>query len=88
MSPSTFWLGHIAGLLVLLAFVLTVTMLFGDRQSRGQRVVREYMERLDRHLRFIRSPVEGLHLLIGQAVLGLGVSAYALSQRDVLWLLP
>ena len=88
MSPSTFWLGRIAGLLVALALILTGTLLFGDRQSHGQRFVREYLVRLDRHLRFIRSPVKGVHILIGQAVLGLSLSAYSLWHRDILWLLP
>jgi tight adherence protein B len=88
MNPATFWLGRIAGLLVVLGLGITGSVLLGSRESQGQRIVRQYVGGLARSLRFIRSPVKGVHILIGQAVLGLGVSAYALCQREALWLLP
>lgn len=88
MTPGTFWLGRIAALLALLALALLGAILFGDRQSRGQRAIRTYLEGLDRSLRFLRSPVRGVYILASQAVLTIGASTYALTHRDLLWLLP
>lgn len=88
MIPARFWLGRIAGLLGLLALSLLGSLLFGNRQSRGQRVIRKYLDGLDSSLRFLRSPVRGVYILASQVALTLGVSAYALTHRDLLWLLP
>jgi len=88
MTAATFWLGRIAGLLVVLALVLCSMLLFGDRQTEGQRVVRRYLGDLDGRLRFLRLPIKGLHIVIVQGVLGLGLSACTLWLRDILWTLP
>ncbi len=88
MIPATFWLGRIAGLLAVLAVSLAISLLFGDCQSRGRRVIRKYLEGLDRSLRFLRSSARGVYILVTQAVLVLGSGAYALTHRDLLWLLP
>ena len=87
MIQATWWLGRIAGLLLLLTVALTAFALFGEEQSPGRRQIRNYSRALDQQLRFLRASVKGTHVLLGQSILTLLCAAFVLWKKEWLWLL-
>jgi len=87
MIWQTWWLGRITGVLVVLSLALTAYAVFGTVQSPGRRFIRNYAGALNRQLRYLRSPVKGVQVLVGQALLTLACTSVALYLGEWLWLL-
>jgi tight adherence protein B len=86
MTTATWWLGRISCLLVVLGLQLGSVALFAGATSQGQLLVRNYLAALDRRLRFIRSAVVGVQILIGQLALTLGFVGLAAWDGNWVWL--
>ena len=87
MMSATWWLGRLAGVLVVLTLALTGFGLFGEPEAPGRRFVRNYLGALDQQLRFLRARVKAGHILIGQVLLNLSCIGAVLWTHDWLWLL-
>ncbi len=87
MIPGTYWLGRIVGILIVLAVALATSALFGESSSPWRRFVRAYAGSLDTQLRFLRSPIKGVQVLIAQGILSLGCVALVLWIHEWMWLL-
>jgi tight adherence protein B len=86
MSLAAWWLGRMAGLLLLLTVALMGFGLFGDDQSPGRRQLRNYNRALDQQLRFLRASAKHIHVLAGQLILSLLCVAVVLWTKVWLWL--
>ena len=87
MMSATWWLGRLAGVLVVLTLALAAFSLFGEKQSPGCRIIRNYTASFDQQLRFLRSPVKGLQVLAGQIIVCLLCLGFVLWRSEWLWLL-
>jgi len=88
MTLTTWWLGRIAGLLLVMALALGSAVLFGTAEAPGQRAVRDYVNTLDQRLRFVRANTRGVHILVGQVALIVATLLVVIGTREWLWLLP
>jgi tight adherence protein B len=88
VTHATWWLGRIACVLLSFALLVGSVALVVGVDSQGQRQIRSYLATLDRQLRFIRSAVRGVQILVGQFAVGLGIAGLAVWLREWVWLVP
>ena len=86
MTPVTFWLGRVAGGLLIWTLFSSAYQLFGDFESWGRRSLRDYIVKLDRGLRFIRVSVTGKQVLLGQTLLAAAAAGIAVFSRQWAWI--
>lgn len=87
MTSTTWWLGRIAGLLLLAALGLGFNGLFGSVQAPGPRAVRHYVNGLDQKLRFVRAKTQGIHIFVGQVAIVVATLMVVICTRQWPWLL-
>lgn len=75
MTSNTWWLGRIAVALGLMTISMLLAALLAGPDAPLRTAARRYLASLDRHLRFIRSPMRGTQILLSQ----LAVSAVAVA---------